>query len=161
MSLSKIFGILYFLACTQETYTGNNGTIDFPGEGNNYNNSLNCLFKISVPEDHLVQFKFSRFDFELVGDGTKCDESYDWLRFIDGNDVNDNTTDFCNSGPGANKSYSSTNNEITLWMYKDNAAGGKGEKVLSTKGGLILEMFSFGLRSSKTCAKSLSWALST
>jgi len=115
--------------CTQETYTGKNGTIDFPGEGNNYNNSLNCLFKISVPEDHLVQFKFSRFDFELVGDGTKCDESYDWLRFIDGNDVNDETTDFCNSGPGANKSYSSTNNEITLWMYSDNAAGGKGFKL--------------------------------
>ena len=126
MSLSKIFGILYFLACTQETYTEKNGTIDFPGEGNNYNNSLNCFFKINVAEDHFIQFSFSRFDFELAQGKKKC---YDWLKFIDGIDESDDTTKFCNNGPDPlDTIFSSKNNEITLWMYSDNGKNGKGKK---------------------------------
>ena len=109
-----------------------------------------------MPEDHLVQFNFSRFDFEVLGVGTKCDASHDWLRFIDGEKISDATLDFCKSGPGANKSYLSTRNEITLWMHSDEGVGGKGEKASNTKGGLISESFSFGLRSPKKCAKSLS-----
>ena len=64
----------------------------------------------------------------MLGVGNKCDASSDWLKFIDGEKVSDPTIDFCNSGPGTNKLYSSTNNEITLWMHSDNADGGKGKK---------------------------------
>jgi len=115
--------------CTQETYNGETGIIDYPGGDKKYVNNLNCKFKISVPEDHLVQFKFSRFDFEVLGVGTKCDASGDWLRFIDGEKVSEPTIDFCKSGPGANQSYLSTRNEITLWMHSDEGVGGKGFKL--------------------------------
>ena len=136
---------LSFLECTQETYNGNNGTIDFPGEGKNYNNSLNCLFKINVAEDHFVQFSFSRFDFELAEDGKKC---YDWLKFIDGIDESDNTTIFCNNGPDPlNKIFSSKNNEITLWMYSDNAESGTGKKAVNTFSQNLKKIKAIGMKS--------------
>ena len=42
--------MLFFADCAEESYTEEKGTIDYPGEGNDYKNDLNCLFKISVPE---------------------------------------------------------------------------------------------------------------
>ena len=67
----------------------------------------------------------------MAQDGKKC---YDWLKFIDGIDESDNTTEFCNNGPDPlNKTFSSKNNEITLWMYSDTAESGKGKKALNTK----------------------------
>ena len=78
-----------------------------------------------MPQDHVVQFSFSQFNFE---EATK-DCNFDWLKFIDGTDVGDNTTAFCSNGPDPlNQMFSSKNNEITLWMYSDDATAGKGEK---------------------------------
>ena len=124
--------MLFFIECAEESYTGEKGTIDYPGGGNDYGANLNCLFKISVPQGHHVDFSFSRFKFEDLG-GNECRENYDWLKFLDGNDVSDKTIDFCNNGPDPlNKTFSSKNNEITLWMFSDNAAGGKGDKASNT-----------------------------
>ena len=65
----------------------------------------------------------------MAQDEEKC---YDWLKFIDGIDESDNTTIFCNNGPDPlNKIFSSKNNEITLWMYSDNAESGTGKKALT------------------------------
>ena len=78
-------------------------------------------------QDHVVQFSFSRFKFEEVA--PECPENYDWLKFIDGAVVGDPTLDFCSNGPDPlNKTFSSKNNEITLWMYSDDATAGKGKK---------------------------------
>jgi len=117
--------------CAEESYTGEKGTIDYPGGGKDYDNNLNCLFKISVPQGHHVDFSFSRFEFEVVGkDGEECDSNYDWLKFIDGVDVSDMTKDFCNNGPiPLNKTFSSKGNEITLWMFSDGGVGKKGFKL--------------------------------
>jgi len=112
--------------CTEETYTGESGTIDYPGGNKDYDPNLNCLFKISLAQDHVVQFSFSQFDFE---EATK-DCNFDWLKFIDGTDVGDPTTAFCSNGPDPlNQTFSSKNNEITLWMYSDAATAGKGFKL--------------------------------
>jgi hypothetical protein len=52
----KDFAVLFFIVniifieCTEESYTGEKGTIDYPGGGNKYDDNLNCLFKISVPQ---------------------------------------------------------------------------------------------------------------
>ena len=93
-----------------------------------------------MSQDHVVQFSFSRFKFEEVA--KECPENYDWLKFIDGEDVSDKTIGFCSNGPDPlNKTFSSKNNEITLWMYSDEAEGGKGEKTSNTKGDLISESF--------------------
>ena len=130
-SQKKIFIVNFdFIDCAEESYTGEKGTIDYPGGGNNYKKDLNCLFKISVPQGHHVDFSFSRFEFEVVGkDGEECDSNYDWLKFIDGVDVSDITKDFCNNGPiPLNKTFSSKGNKITLWMFSDGGVGKKGEK---------------------------------
>ena len=120
-----------FIDCAEESYTGEKGTIDYPGGGNDYKKDLNCLFKISVPQGHHVDFSFSRFEFEEVG--KECRENYDLLKFIDGNEISDNTTDFCSNGPDPlNKTFSSQNNEITLWMFSDGGVGGKGDKASNT-----------------------------
>ena len=79
-------------------------------------------------QGHHVDFSFSQFKFEDLG-GNKCWENYDWFKFIDGVAVTDKTIKFCNNGPDPlNKTFSSQNNEITLWMFSDNGAGGKGDK---------------------------------
>jgi len=114
--------------CAEESYTGEKGTIDYPGGGKDYDNNLNCLFKISVPQGHHVDFSFSRFEFEEVG--KECRENYDWLKFIDGNEFSEPTNDFCSNGPDPlNKTFSSRNNEITLWMFSDEGTSGKGFKL--------------------------------
>jgi len=115
--------------CTEESYTGEKGTIDYPGGGNNYGDKLNCLFTISVPQGHHVDFSFSRFEFENVGT-KECKENYDWLKFLDGVDVSDTKEDFCNNGPvPLNKTFSSKGNEITFWMFSDEGVGKKGFKL--------------------------------
>jgi len=120
-------------------YSGNNGTIDFPGEDKDYDPNLNCLFKILLPKGFLVQFSFSRFGFEHyenLGNGNECDGNYDWLKFINGNysaycvENENKTTAFCMGGVKAlNKEFTSETNEITLWMYSDDTTSGKGFKL--------------------------------
>ena len=81
-----------------------------------------------LTQGHHVQFSFSRFEFENVGT-KECKENYDWLKFIDGVDVSDTTKVFCNNGPvPLNQTFSSEENEITLWMHSDGGVGKKGEK---------------------------------
>ena len=83
-------------------------------------------------QGHHVDFSFSRFEFEDIG--KECRENYDWFKFIDGNEISDTTIDFCSNGPEPlNKTFSSQNNEITLWMFSDNNLGGKGDKTSNTK----------------------------
>ena len=82
-------------------------------------------------QGHHVQFSFSRFQFEDLG--KVCRENYDWLKFIDGVAISDKTIDFCSNGPEPlNKTFSSENNEITLWMFSDKGDGGKGDKTSNT-----------------------------
>ena len=122
--------MLFFVECAEESYTEEKGTIDYPGGGKDYDNNLNCLFKISVPQGHHVDFSFSRFEFEDIG--KECRENYDWLKFIDGTELSDPTIPFCSNGPDPlNKTFSSQNNEITLWMFSDNNESGKGKKALN------------------------------
>ena len=82
-------------------------------------------------QGHHVDFSFSRFQFEEVG--KECRENYDRLKLIDGNKIGDRMIDFCSNGPDPlNKTFSSQNNEITLWMFSDGSVGGKGNKASNT-----------------------------
>ena len=92
-----------------------------------------CPNIYTVPQGYVVNFTFLQFDFEKyenVGNENECDGNYDWLKFIDGNDASDKTITFCRKGTKAlNRTFTSETNDITLWMYSDDAASGKGKKV--------------------------------